>query len=552
MQDCITCRKRHKKCDEKLPRCGSCVISDRTCIWPNSRPESSEAAVQTPSIQRKDRSTYSEVNSLDHLQPTTPQDAFSSSDFTQPSAYSPANTVTSDFLTADLASVRWLDLLATDAIQANKGFSRAPSPSGEGAPRRLTGTAGLPCLPSTEDQTLPNPSVHLDGLESRTWQLDHDIVLKDFETAIFRNFVDHAALWLDLFDADKHFSVYSTRLAIRNIGLMKAILALSAQHLSRQGSRASSGVAVDPNLAVEYYYETLHYVQTALQFNSYAHSEELLATALVISTYEMLDESDSGWQRHLKGVFWIQRSQNVDGGSGGIRQAVWWAWLRQDIWAAFRERRRCLSFWKPVKDYSEQNRDELADSSVYLLSQAVNYSADPEEPTGWALQRRIDAADELLARLDRWKSFLSTEFTPLPMSQSSRIFQPIWIHPPKFGVALQVFHFARILIMLHRPAVPGFKSYLKVQKTLSEAVAVICGIAMELNDEGCQIVSAQCLYGAGLCVQEVQKRNEIISLINLCEVRTGWPMSTMRDNLFKEWQKIDSDESGGPEQAMMT
>ena len=33
------------------------------------------------------------------------------------------------------------------------------------------------------------------------------------------------------------------------------------------------------------------------------------------------------------------------------------------------------------------------------------------------------------------------------------------------------------------------------QKTLSEAVAVICGIAMELTDEGCQIVSAQCLYG---------------------------------------------------------
>jgi len=216
---------------------------------------------------------------------------------------------------------------------------------------------------------------------------------------------------------------------------MKAILALSAQHLSRQRSTIESGVGEDPNLAIEYYYETLHYVQTALQYNSYAHSEELLATALVISTYEMLDESDSGWQRHLKGVFWIQRSQDVNGSSGGIRQACWWAWLRQDIWAAFRERRRCLSFWSPPRDYIELDQLELADHASYLLSQAVNYCAEPDNVIGLALQARVDSADSLLARLDRWKSFLIPEFMPLPtlQAQPGRIFQPIWIHPPKFG-----------------------------------------------------------------------------------------------------------------------
>jgi hypothetical protein len=35
----------------------------------------------------------------------------------------------------------------------------------------------------------------------------------------------------------------------------------------------------------------------------------------------------------------------------------------------------------------------------------------------------------------------------------------------------------------------------KRQKALSEAVAAICGMAMELKDEGCQIVSSQCLFG---------------------------------------------------------
>jgi hypothetical protein len=214
---------------------------------------------------------------------------------------------------------------------------------------------------------------------------------------------------------------------------MKAILALSAQHLSRQSAGSDPNTVQDVNLAIEYYYEALHYIQTALQFNSYAHSEELLATALVISTYEMLDESDSGWQRHLKGVFWIQRSQDVNGASGGIRQAVWWAWLRQDIWAAFGERRKCLSFWKPVKDYPSMDQHELADSATYLLSQAVNYCAEPDNVAGLALQNRVDAADALLARLDRWKSFLNNEFAPLPTPGTSTGFQPLWIHPPKFG-----------------------------------------------------------------------------------------------------------------------
>ncbi|KAH8596272.1 hypothetical protein B0O99DRAFT_619983 [Bisporella sp. PMI_857] len=554
---CITCRKRHKKCDEQNPRCGSCVLSDRVCVWPS--PASQGIAESKPLTRPNppiDQSIVSQRNAVPQQEtPIHHELAFSDQDQdnlnSQINAISPANTVTSDQFLPDVASSRWLNLLAADAVHANKGFSRgasratSPTATSRAALPETPRSRGVP-LPSAIRKAVEDESARLNGIEARSWQLDQDIVLKDFEIPIFKNFVDHASLWLDISDPARFFSVYTARLAIRNIGLMKAILALSAQHLSRQNIAGDANMGLDRNLAIEYYYETLHYVQTALQFQSYARSEYILATAIVISTYEMLDESDSGWQRHLKGVFWIQRSQNVNGASGGIRQAIWWAWLRQDIWAAFRERRRCLSIWKPVKDYPELNSYELADQGTYLLSQAVNYCAEPGDLTGLALQRRIDAADELLARLDRWKSFLNTEFTPLPTprAQPGLIVQPIWIHPPKFGVALQTYHFARILIMLHRPAMPGFKSYQKIQKTLSEAVAVICGIATELTDEGCQIVSAQCLYGAGLCVQELQQRNEIISLINLCEARTGWPMLTLRENLYKEWQKIDSDEDG--------
>lgn len=364
---------------------------------------------------------------------------------------------------------------------------------------------------------------------------------------------------------------------------MKAILALTARHSAIVQANSGANSEADFHEAVQYYYETLHYVQMALHHHSYTRSEELLATALIISTYEMLDASSGNWKRHLKGVFWIQRSQNVNGASGGLRQSVWWAWLRQDIWAAFREKRGCFSFWRPVQDYPELNQDQVADRAIYLLSQTVNYCANLEDPLMPELEasaRRTVAGNDLMAKLERWKTFCGPKFEPLPTADTTRssVFRPLWIHPGRYGVALQVHSFSRILVTLHRPPVSGFDDYLETQvriehrsdlvmgatiakfkqRTLSEAVATICGIAMELKDEGCQIISAYCLFGgmflwlesflctfnfctfvdfglAGLCVQDEVKRNAIISLIDECEKRTGWPMEPLRHDLRAEW-----------------
>lgn len=62
-----------------------------------------------------------------------------------------------------------------------------------------------------------------------------------------------------------------------------------------------------------------------MRYTTYKNSLELLATVLVVSTYEMIDGAGQGnWERHLKGVFWIQRSRDINGESGGLQQAVWW------------------------------------------------------------------------------------------------------------------------------------------------------------------------------------------------------------------------------------
>lgn len=119
--------------------------------------------------------------------------------------------------------------------------------------------------------------------------------------------------WLDFLDPLKHFEQLVPQLAMFNEGLMKALLALSARHLS---IKPSDGPPLDRNVAVQYYHETLQYLQTAMKFEAYTRSLELLATTMIISTYEMIDGAGKGWERHLKGVFWIQRSQEINGESG--------------------------------------------------------------------------------------------------------------------------------------------------------------------------------------------------------------------------------------------
>lgn len=250
---------------------------------------------------------------------------------------------------------------------------------------------------------------------------------------------------------------------------------------------ATVGVEMcDASTPVQYYYATLHYVRDALQCTSYTRSEELLATVVIISTYEMFDDSKGNWTRHLKGVFGIQSSQDVHRASGGLRQSVWWAWLQQDLWAAFREKRRRFSFWRPEKNGSELAQNELANRAVYLLSRVVNYCVDSRSET-WTMEARIQSGSALEAALEKWKSCLGPAYKPLPCPRvrlQDSGFKYIWIHPPQFAMAIQVYNFAKILISLHLPGVGGFQGFLQTQRVLSEAVDTICGIAMELKDEG--------------------------------------------------------------------
>ncbi|KAL2426628.1 hypothetical protein ABEF95_010939 [Exophiala dermatitidis] len=566
---CMTCRKRHLKCNEEKFICGPCARSNHTCVYADPTPiqasskSTSNSAPSSVEHQDRNRSRTASVDPQDtprllerissgsvqdnhsHANSVFPgwddQNSISQHDSPQsragpvsaagdlsPSATHPrslmqpcvssqtAYAVSSPEAgpMAEAAIEKWFGLLAGDA-----DFEDEPAFLGSlGRPHGQNGKQVLPNYEMSSGVRPFNGSLNfsMSGLrletsrtashqipyshpvppDSHLWQSTAALSLKPHETAIFNHFVTRVSLWIDLFDPIRHFSTYVPHLAMHNVGLMNAILALSVRHMSLNAAN-EAGAVHDRNDSLPYYYETLHYVQKAMHYDSYNTSSELLATCLIISAYEMLDGSRKDWERHLHGVFWIQRSQSVDGDSFGLKQAVWWAWLCQDVWAAFREKRKPFNSWTPAREYGDMNSYDIAARSVYVMAQVVAYCSQEEIARGEVdIRPRIDRGESLAQMLDDWQRHLPIEFNPLPLeSDGSAVFAPIWVHPPVLAVSIQVHCASRILLLLHRPFVRGLEDLVRQQKEIATYVETICGLAATTaSDYASSIMTSQCLF----------------------------------------------------------
>ncbi|TPR05478.1 Alpha/beta hydrolase family protein [Aspergillus niger] len=587
---CITCRKRHLKCDEIKPICGPCVKKDKTCEYPASGRRSNDSPAferaiadavpvsgQEPTASPGQASAHvlnnpsPEIASYERHEP--PGVGWSCSDAdTNP----PPPTVLDQLSTgqspiafqhnylspsnASFAAVRWFGLLASDAARDSPQLPSIENSHGtqshsvdhlriDGLSQPYSLQYATQVLDSTLDSGASNgPTGHQEGSaveEELIWQSREAIELLPTEHALFGHFINQVSTWLDLFDPTSQFSTFVAHLAIYNAGLMNAILALAFRHLALNPGLDQENMPNKEAAALQYYYQTLHYVQRAMRFSSYKTSLELLATALIISAYEMLDNSTNDWERHLEGVFLIQRSQTIHGESGGLHSAVWWAWLCQDIWAAFREKRKTLTFWIPQKPLSALLPHELAMRAIYITAKVISYCA--ESTTEENRRRRIDDANRLRAMLEDWRQHRTVEFSPLPLGrrEHSSYFRPIWIRPAAFGLAVQFFSASCILLLVHEPSIGGLDQYLERQSAIKHYVEDICGIAMTLRDNASSLMSSQAVFIAGIFTQEKRAREDILELLESCRARTGWPVRSLGVELQELWESQDAKAATG-------
>ncbi|CCF44178.1 hypothetical protein CH063_00504 [Colletotrichum higginsianum] len=600
---CLTCRRRRIKCDEGKPKCAQCCKSDRGCEY--AQPAAPEEALET---RHPEGTTDSGVV----VTPPVPKDAPASTataavaaaatahpvDFATPfvPSFDPADpcgttlgveeTLQPSVSDADLgfsplalsqtsllniSPFEWYDLLAQDAIN---NIQRLNSLSG-GETRWAFDESTLsrrqsPIPESPRDGNEGPPGFgQEDAPVTQPWNTTSNIELSESDLAYFRYYVDVVGPILDLFDPERHFSNVVPHLAVRNIGLLKSILAVAARHMSL-GSTASIDDGPAPSnppspdtsypgggqaeteparMATQFYYETLQYLSHTLLYPSYANSHEILATAIMISTYEMFDadgpSTNGDWERHLRGAFWIQRSQNNNGESAdGLRRAVWWAWLRQDIWAAFRSGRRTLTIFQPQRRIRDLGSDELVTRILFIAAKCVEYaSRDADAAPVRDLQHRLNHGNRLLRSLEEWRQALPASFAPISAaptpSASKQIFHPVWIHPPSHAGAMQMYHFARAIVLLAQPTTGGLNAYRQRQRSLTESLHTVCGIADSCRDTdpAMAFVNVQAVFAVGQCAQDKQKQSEILPILDRALAISKFPVKGLTQALRRLWDE---------------
>ncbi|KAF2734816.1 hypothetical protein EJ04DRAFT_436412 [Polyplosphaeria fusca] len=592
---CLTCRKRRVKCDEARPQCRNCHRLDKVCLYP----EQNGKARKRPMPRTLSR--HEEIQVLDTVPPAfgatslalpTPSETDTSSQRNlldrqmSCSDSASAKSVPNDSLIDNLFSLdvsgfsqslepyEWYDLLAEDAINTIQAqntcsdhlrwnfdelsLSRRQTPRVSPTPESEQNPPGYEigaCVKSVEAYSVS------------PWNSVERIQLSSSDLVYLKRYVSAVGPILDLFDPQQHFSRVVPHLALYNTGLLKSLLAVGASHMALDspeeltqnpssvsastppGSTHSNSSLPPARVAAEqYYYETLHYLAQTLLYASYSTSHEILATAIMISTYEMFGSfnarDNSDWAKHLRGTFWIQRSQDNDGETeDGLRRAVWWAWLRQDIWAAFREGRPTMTIWQPKEPLSSLSSDELATRILYLTAKCVQFAASPKEGdiTGY-----LYAGERLLQALQQWRDILPSSFEAISVTESQPIsdtpddtaaFQPIWIHPPSHAAATQMFHFARIIVLLNQPSTGGLNRFQARGKLLRESMTTICGIALaqESQNMPSAFVGFQAVYAAALCVEDKEKQAETLGVLEMVLRCCKFPTRPLLDDLLKLW-----------------
>jgi hypothetical protein len=223
-------------------------------------------------------------------------------------------------VSAEAASQWWFNLLASDIT------NNQPMVLNDAVPHQRYESSSGTCAP--HDIASSSALIHNYAQNATRTAADNAVILTDLEVQLLHHYVMHLSSWIDATDPDTQFAVVVPNLALANQGLASAILALSSLHLSLDSKPqcSHSSLSIDSTTAVQYYNDTLHYLQHAMGDADFLRSDELLATVLIISMFEMIEMKslDQGEHfRHLQGVFWIQRSQVIHGESQGLKKRIW-------------------------------------------------------------------------------------------------------------------------------------------------------------------------------------------------------------------------------------
>ncbi|KAL4930485.1 Zn(II)2Cys6 transcription factor [Aspergillus undulatus] len=533
MRGCITCRKRHLKCDKTGPECLRCQRSGRQCIPAPAKPEEvTFRHGQNPSMRSKGPPRYGE-NDLSF----------------------PDGQVWMD-VPPELSFEDETDQTASE-YHVVSAESSPVVPRGVRKARFSASTSTIPSIPSPT-QTFPSGSLESSRRISHTRTLSMDSLLPldtprdnpklaDFNQAfLLRHFQRTLGPWLDSCDHERQFSMDVVERAPLYPLLLYACLATAARHLSQTTN------LIPPNTADEYHEKCIAILLPGLgNWESKIGLDILLASTVILRFFEQISShtpsNDS--QRHLlAGSVYI--SSHLDCAvSGGLAEASFWVFVMQDIQFALASQNPLRLELSPFDEKLQQlwthqtpqtDRD-WAHRAVWLLAGVINHCYGVQDPQTSETERSI-----LKHRINAWGARKPDSFRPLHFSLADpRIGRPypvVWYTKSLYATAAQHISMAKALIEDYElrnlyASLNAGQDTSAIEDGVTKNLGILFGIALSSDgDPAARIMACHALCAFGSWVHDALARRCLLDLLRKTESENGWPWTFVSQRLSQEWR----------------
>jgi hypothetical protein len=208
---------------------------------------------------------------------------------------------------------------------------------------------------------------------------------------------------------------------------------------------------------------------------------------------------------------------------------------------------------------TRHREDVVCCALFWIVAKTVNFvapsrndnlnTASSPTSTGRPATDRLAHWEELRSLLSRWHSALPFTFQPYATNadwnaqEAEARFTSIHFTVPMCAAALQLYHFAQVLLLLNQPIETtghvGLASRFRMFRDISEEAEYhsrqICGIALGRPPSAVRRQMLQPLHVAGLCLEAAQDRNVVIEILRDIEKDTGCLTTHVVQDLQNQW-----------------
>lgn len=387
-----------------------------------------------------------------------------------------------------------------------------------------------------------------------------------------------------MYDPVRHFSLVVPQRARQCPPLLNAILTACAKSLVKNStSRTEDGMieyegiqlpGLTQNTAIEYHNACIAYFIELSNCPEYFQDENLLAAAIILRFYEVLDTAIGGVdeERFFQMFQKLVTSQantvfssptddgdlSTPGASQGVsltgegtsqahslRHAAFRMALRLEVTVAFMKQRTVhlpLELWAAQRSFEDAEDTVWTYRIILYCADVLQFCYGNELPLG---KSRAERWEELKRFEDLWEFYKPPPFTPIcdqkPDPGRGFCFPRILYMSDCHALGMQYLDLARILMTVYDPSIPllgpeSIAASRHTSATVQNIVKRICGTA--ISDRALapsQIIAHLAIALCGHYFTNQDEQKSVIDLLIYLEATHAWPTAKTIEELKQAW-----------------